>query len=176
MPPRISPPSAYDETQLAELAKAPQRPDGKALNAFATLAHRPELMRRVNALGGYFPRSSRLPVRTREIAILRVAGTLDCPYELHHHGALALGAGLTPAEVAAAADAAIAQPWTASELQILELTDALIAHAPVDDAAWAALDGVLDDGQRLELMILVGFYAMLATVFNTVGVELDPLA
>jgi 4-carboxymuconolactone decarboxylase len=176
MPPRISPPSAYDATQLAELAKAPHRPDGEPLNAFATLAHRPELMRRVNALGGYFPRSSELPVRTREIAILRVAGTLECAYELHHHGALAAEAGLTGDEVRAAADASIAHPWTASERQILELTDALIAHTPIDDVTWAALEGVLDDGQRLELMILVGFYAMLATVFNTVGVELDPLA
>jgi 4-carboxymuconolactone decarboxylase len=175
MPPRISPPGVYDETQLAELAKAPHRPDGEPLNAFATLAHRPELMRRVNALGGYFPRSSQLPVRTREIAILRVAGTLDCAYELHHHGALALQAGLTQAEVQAAADAAIAHAWTAPERQILELTDALTAHTPVDDATWVALDGVLDDGQRLELLVLVGFYAMLAGVFNAVGVELDPL-
>jgi 4-carboxymuconolactone decarboxylase len=176
MPPRVSPPSPYDATQLAELAKAPRRPDGEPLNAFATLAHRPELMRRVNALGGYFPRSSQLSVRTREIAILRVAGTFKCAYELHHHGALALEAGLTQAEVGAAADAAIAHPWSPSDRQILELTDAVIAHAPVDDVSWAALDGVLDDGQRLELMILVGFYAMLAGVFNTVGVELDPLS
>ena len=76
----------------------------------------------------------------------------------------------------AAANAGSDHPWATSDGQILELTDALIAHAPVDDAAWAALDGVLDDGQRLELMILVGFYAMLATMFNTVGVELDPLS
>ena len=176
MPPRISPPGAYDATQLAELAKAPHRPDGEPLNAFATLAHRPELMRRVNALGGYFPRSSQLPVRTREIAILRVAGTFECAYELHHHGALAIQSGLTRDEVRAAADPASAHPWAMPERQILELTDAVIAHAPVDDASWAALDGVLDDGQRLELMVLVGFYAMLAGVFNTVGVELDPLA
>jgi 4-carboxymuconolactone decarboxylase len=175
MPPRISPPSAYDQTQLAELAKSPHRSDGEPLNVFATLSHRPELMRRVNALGGYFPRSSELDDRTRELAILRVAGTLGCPYELHHHRPLGIRAGLTEAELQAAVDASSAHTWPAADRTILALTDALIARTPIDDAAWAALDGVLDDGQRLELLVLVGFYGLIAGVVNIVGVELDPL-
>jgi 4-carboxymuconolactone decarboxylase len=174
MPPRISPPSSYDQTQLAELAKAPHRPDGEPLNVFATLAHRPELMRRVNALGGYFPRSSELGFRTRELAILRVAGTLGCEYELHHHRPQGIQAGLTETEVRAAADPSSGHGWAAPDRKILDLTDALIAHAPIDDATWAALDGVLDGGQRIELLVLVGFYAMLAGVLNTLGVEPDP--
>ena len=75
---------------------------------FTTLAHRPELLRRVNALGGYFPRSSELDFRTRELAILRVAGTLGSDYELHHHRPQGIEAGLTEAEVPAAVDAASA--------------------------------------------------------------------
>src|ERR1700733_3752610 len=101
MAPRIPLPEPLDEAQLAELAKAPHTPAGASLNLFATLAHDPRLLRRVNALGGYFAVRGHLDGRTRELAILRTAGTLGCDYELLHHRALGERLGLTAAEVAA---------------------------------------------------------------------------
>lgn len=65
MAPRIPPPARFDDLQLAELAKTPRLPSGEPLNLFATLAHDPRLLRRVNALGGFFPTAGRPDGRTR---------------------------------------------------------------------------------------------------------------
>jgi 4-carboxymuconolactone decarboxylase len=178
VPPRIPVPDPLDEAQLAELEKAPRTASGASLNLFATLAHDPRLLRRVNALGGYFPTRGHLDGRTRELVILRTAGTLGCDYELLHHRALGERLGLTGAEVTAIAERDDAYAWSSSDRALLDCVDELLARHTVGDERWAALDGLLDDVQRLELLMLAGFYAMLAGMLNAVGVELDdtPLA
>jgi 4-carboxymuconolactone decarboxylase len=178
MAPRIPVPDPLDEAQLAELEKAPRTPAGKSLNLFATLAHDPRLLRRVNALGGYFPTCGHLDGRTRELVILRTAGTIGCDYELLHHRALGERLGLTGPEVAAIADLDEDHPWSPADRALLDCIDELLATHTVSDERWAALDGLLDDVQRLELLMISGFYAMLAGMLNAVGVELDdaPLA
>jgi 4-carboxymuconolactone decarboxylase len=173
MPPRIAVPQHFDDEQAAQLAKSPILPSGRPLNLFATLAHEPQLMRRVNALGGYFVTRGRLDGRIRELAILRTAGLLGSEYELSHHRALGERAGLTAEEIAAVADPSIEHDWASADRALLELVDQLLAHHTVTDACWSGLDGVLDDGQRLELLVLVGFYAMIAGILNAVGVEPD---
>ncbi len=175
MSPRVQPLERFDDAQRAELAKAPKRPDGRPLNLFATLAHDPQLLRRVNALGGYFPRHGRLDVRTRELAILRTAARTGCAYEAHHHADPGAQAGLSPAELAAIADPARAHDWAPRDRALLAFVDALLEHHEVDDAGWSAVDGHLDERDRLELLILVGFYTMLGGLLSTVQVELDPL-
>jgi 4-carboxymuconolactone decarboxylase len=173
MSPRIPVPSRFDDEQMEELAKSPRTLSGQALNLFATLAHEPQLMRRVNALGGYFATRGRLDGRTRELAILRAAGSLTCEYELSQHRAAAEELGLTAQEVAAVANPGLEHDWAPSDRAVLELVDELLASHTVTDATWCGLDGVLDDGQRLELLVLVGFYAMIAGLVNAVGVELE---
>jgi AhpD family alkylhydroperoxidase len=158
---------------MDELAKSPRTPSGQALNLFATLAHEPQLMRRVNALGGYFATRGRLDGRTRELAILRTAGALACEYELSHHRAAGEELGLTAHEVAAVADPGREHDWAPSDHAVLDLVDELLATHTVSDATWSGLDGVLDEGQRLELLVLVGFYAMIAGVVKAVGVEVE---
>jgi hypothetical protein len=58
---------------------------------------------------------------------------------------------------------------------LLRVTDELAADVDVSDAAWTGLEGVLDDGGRVELLVLVGFYRMLAGLLNGARVELDAL-
>lgn len=143
------------------------------MNLFATLLHEPQLMRRVSALGGFFQTEGRLAGRTRELAILRTAGSLGCEYELSHHRPAGARVGLTAEEIAACVDPNVEHDWDAADRAVLEFVDELLDRHAVTDACWSGLDGVLDDGQRLELLVLVGFYAMLAGVLNAVGVELD---
>lgn len=175
MTPRVDPPERFDAAQRAELAKAPTRPDGRPLNLFATLAHDPQLLRRVNALGGYFPRHGRLDPRTRELVILRTAARTGCAYETHHHTGPGAQAGLSSGELVAIDDPGRQHDWGPRDRALLAFVDALLEHHCVGDSAWHALDEHFDRHDRLELLILVGFYAMLGGMLNTVEVELDPL-
>jgi AhpD family alkylhydroperoxidase len=173
MPPRIEPVRAPDEEQREALSKTLQAPDGTPVNVFATLAHQPQLMRRVNALGGYFMAHGQIGLRERELAILRVGAFCDCDYEIGQHRWIAARAGLSAAEVAAALRGAGAHDWPPADAALLAFVDELLESGTITDATWASLEDWGDAG-RTELLVLVGFYRMLAGVLNAVGVELDP--
>jgi alkylhydroperoxidase family enzyme len=172
MPPRIAPPERFDAVQLEQLAKTRPQPAGRPLNVFATLAHRPELLRRVNALGGYFPRHSTLALRERELVILRIGHRIASAYVVAQHRAIAADA-LAAGEIAAAADPSLAWEWSPADAALLAFTEELVADRTVSDATWSALDGVLDDDARLELVVLIGFYAMFGGMANALAIEVD---
>jgi 4-carboxymuconolactone decarboxylase len=172
---RVAPVSHPDEDQRARLAKTPLGESGQPLNLFATLAHRPRLLTRVNSLGSCLMFGSVIPARERELVILRTAGRDHCAYEISHHRSLGAAAGLTDEEIEAALDPASSHRWLAADGAMLRVADELVDGADVSDAAWSGLDGVLDDAGRLELLVLVGFYRMLAGLLNGARVELDPV-
>jgi 4-carboxymuconolactone decarboxylase len=127
----------------------------------------------VNALSGYFPREGIVPGREREIAVLRTAARVGCGYEAAHHRPTAARLGLTQAEIEAALDPGSAHAWGPADRALLRFVDELLDGHTVSGDAWDGLDGSLDEVQRLELLILVGFYAMLGGMLNAVGVELE---
>jgi AhpD family alkylhydroperoxidase len=173
MTPRIHPVSEPDEEQTARLAKTPIDKDGDPLNVFATLAHRPRLMTRVNSLGSCLMFDSPILWRERELVILRTAATIACDYELTHHRSLGSAAGLTDAEIESAVRGDHDHPWSTADRVLLDAADELLDRADLDDATWAALDGILDEEQRIELIVLVGFYRMLGGALNSLRVEVD---
>lgn len=173
MTPRIAPVQAPDEEQRALLATTLARADGAPLNVFATLAHVPRLAGRVSALGGYFAVHAALAPRDRELVILRTAARIGSDYELSHHRVIGAVAGLTEAELAAAADPSSASHvWSEADAALLALADELTESHRVSDATWAALAD-RGDGERIELLVLVGTYALLGGVLNGLEVELD---
>jgi alkylhydroperoxidase family enzyme len=173
MAPRISPIDDPDDTQRKLLAKTLLAPDGRPLNVFATLAHRPELLKRMNALGGYFFVHGGIGVRQREIVILRTASRIRIDYEIRRHRWIGARAGLTPEEIEAAIDPSADHPWSSADRGLLEFADEVLATDTISDAAWEALAGRYDDIQRAELLVLVGYYRMLGGLLNGLGVELD---
>jgi alkylhydroperoxidase family enzyme len=174
MTPRIAPVDDPSPEQAEALAKTLLGPDGRPLNIFATLAHVPQLMRRVNALGGYFMVHGGIGARDREIAILRTAAHADSAYELVQHRQIGARAGLAPEEIAAIVDLGDSGSALApAEVALIAFVDELVRTGTVSDEAWTGVGGRLDELQRLELLLMVGFYRMLAGFLNGVGVEIE---
>lgn len=173
MSPRIAPVDQPDDEQRELLAKTLPGPDGQPLNVFATLAHLPHLLRRVNALGGYFFVKGSIEVREREIVILRTASRIGSDYEIGQHRWIGAKAGLTPAEIEAAIDPSADHDWSPDDRALLAFTDELLDTDTIGDAAWEAVGGRYDDLGRAELLVLVGYYRMLGGVLNGLGIELD---
>jgi 4-carboxymuconolactone decarboxylase len=171
--PRIPPVAEADDVQREALAKTLPGPDGVPLNIFTTLAHRPKLLRRVNSLGGYFPVHGSVPVREREIVILRTAAGVHSPYVLAHHRRLGREAGLRAEEIEAAIDPLSAHAWSPGDRALLRLAEELLAEDTVSDETWEALAEPWGDAGRLELLVLVGHYRMLGGLLNAVRVEVD---
>jgi 4-carboxymuconolactone decarboxylase len=172
-PPRIPPVAEPDEEQSALLEKTLRGPHGTVLNVFATLGHSPQLLRRVNALGGYFFVHARIAPRERELVILRTAALIGSGYEIHQHRWIGAQAGLTAAEVEGATSLDSHHPWSGEDAALLAFTEEVIRTDTVTDATWDALAGCYDELQRAELLALIGFYRMLGGVLNGLRVRIE---
>ncbi len=148
---------------------------GKPLNLFATMAHNPRLLRRFNALGGgYFLRHGRLSGRDRELVILRVAALTGSDYEWAQHQVIGVAEGLSAGEVERVRGPVDA--WSGDEHELLRFVDEVFASEGNEVPSWDDLATRYDDQQLMELVLVVGFYRMLAGFLNAVGVEIDSAA
>jgi alkylhydroperoxidase family enzyme len=118
----------------------------------------------------------RLARREAELVILRVASLLGSDYELTQHRRLGRRAGLSAEEVATAERAPEAPAAALSEREqlLLRAADELVAEQDLSDVLWAELGRLFDERERIEVVLLVGHYAMLATVLKAFRVQPDP--
>lgn len=172
--PRIAPVAEPTEEQAALLDLTGLRHNGRALNIFTTLAHHPLLLKRTNALGGAFIAHGQVPPRERELVILRVASRLRCAYEFGQHALLGAQAGVAEAEIAQLAVPLDESPWSADDRTLLQFADELLDDCDIEDETWDALQARMSTEEMLEVMLMVGFYRMLAGFLMASRVELEP--
>ncbi|GAA3833837.1 carboxymuconolactone decarboxylase family protein [Nocardioides panacisoli] len=175
--PRV-PPGSWRETgpAVAAFAWAAGRVTGTEPPAvFRTLGRHRRLFWGWLHFAGRLMPGGRLARREAELVILRVAARLGSQYELVQHRRLGRRAGLDATEVAAVEDTAAELPasLTDREQLLLRAADELLADQDLSDVLWAELGRLLDEKERIELVLLVGHYAMLATVLQTLRVQPD---
>lgn len=169
--PRIPPVSQPNEEQAELLAKTLLTKEGHPLNLFATLARNPRLLKRFNALGGYFLRHGGIPDRERELVILRVAARTGSEYEFAQHLVIGAEAGLSTDEITRTQGSL--DDWEEEDRTLLQFVDEMIASDGADVSTWEPLARRFSDAQMLELTLLVGFYRMLAGLLTVVGIEVE---
>lgn len=169
--PRIQPVESPDEVQAELLSKTLLTKDGRPLNLFATLAHNPLLLKRFNALGGFFLRHGALPGRERELVILRVASRTGSRYEHAQHVVIGRQVGLSDAEIARVSGPV--EEWPEDEQTLLRFVDEMIDSDGGEVSTWEALSTRFPEQQMLELSLLVGFYRMLAAFLVVVDVQIE---
>jgi alkylhydroperoxidase family enzyme len=168
MSPRLKPLDDPAPEVVELLAQMPQR-GGKPLNVFATMAHHPRLLKRLNVFGGLFLAHGKISLRDREIVILRTAWRAGSEYEFGQHTLAGRSAGLTDAEVAALAGAGHA--WSEADSLLIGMVDQLASSPRVDGATWSGLLAAYGEAGAIECLMLSGFYRMLAGFINSVEVE-----
>jgi AhpD family alkylhydroperoxidase len=149
-------------------------PSSEPLNLFKVLVRSPELMKRVNALGGLFMAHGSLQERERELVILRVAWNSGCDYEFAQHAPIGRRFGLSHEEIRNLGRKPEAGDWGEVDLGLIRLTDELMYHLEASDATWDLVSRGRDHGQMMELVLLVGYYQMLAAFARTVRVPIEP--
>jgi len=115
----------------------------------------------------------RLPRRETELVILRVATRSGSAYELTQHRRLGRRAGLSAAEIDRVALGPADSAWSGRDRLLLSVADTLVTDRDLSDELYAAVRAELDERETIELVMLVGHYAMLATTLNTLRVEPD---
>jgi alkylhydroperoxidase family enzyme len=143
-----------------------------ASNVLRMLAHRRDLMAAWLEFGAHLTTEGRVSFRTRELMILRVGLRSSCEYEWANHVPGALSAGVTAAEIEALAKGT--GSWSDADAAVLDLVDDLCADNCASEKTWKALTATRDEGEIIELLMLIGFYRMNAGFLNSLGVQAEP--
>ena len=136
------------------------------------MARHPELARAFWAFNSYQQQRNSLPVRWRELAILRVAHRRRSAYEWGQHVKIALDAGITQDEIDRLARGN--DGFEGVDLLMLQATDELLTRGSIGDELRARLHAEMSTHQAMDLVFVVGTYAMLAMAFETWGLQPEP--
>ncbi|MCP5027328.1 MAG: carboxymuconolactone decarboxylase family protein [Actinomycetia bacterium] len=169
---RIQPVSDPDQETLEVLAKTIVR-DDEPLNIFGVFAHHPKLLKRFNLLGGFILNKGLLPVREREIVILRVGWNAQSRYEFGQHTVIGRQCGLSDDEILRLTLPADEGAWSPDDQALVDLCDDLQSDDCVSADTWARLSSRWNDAEMIELVVTAGFYRMVSGFLNSTGVELD---
>lgn len=169
--PRVPPVEDPGPELSALLAKT--RGDGSSVPMviFRTMARHPRLLEGYNVLADFFRARQELSARDRELVILRTAWRSGSEYEWSQHLLIGARAGLTSNEMALIAQPGLAGHWPPRDAALLRATDEVMDRVDLSDATWAELSEVHSEAQIIELVMLAGFYRMVAGFLNATGVR-----
>lgn len=136
--------------------------EGRLHGPFNALLLDPVIGEAVQNLGAAIRYHSILKPRAREIATLTVARALRSNFEWHAHTLLGRDVGLTDAEIGAIADDRESKTFGEDERLIWHVTRILIQDRDLEDQLFTEVHDTLGDVILMELIVLIGFYELLA--------------
>jgi len=144
--------------------------DGSLAGPFNALLHAPVVGARLSSLGEAIRFDTGLEDREREIAILAVAASRHASYEWYAHERVGRACGLTDEEIEGLRRGNGDMLHGGREALVGLVAATLASGRPLDDALYGRLVDELGDTGVVELVILVGYYVMLATVLEAFAV------
>lgn len=137
------------------------------------LQRHPSLAAKLRKMGEALYVEARLAPRVRTIAILRICGLLRCEYEWGGQAAFwGPIAKVSNAECDALATGDEAE-WSDAERTLIGAVDELERTGSWAEDTWNALGRSLDDEQRMELLIAVGWYRTICTLCNGLALPVE---
>jgi alkylhydroperoxidase family enzyme len=143
-------------------------------NIFNMMAHAETCVKPVMKLGGTLLGKLELDAGLRELCLLHAVKLAGGEYEWVQHVPIARDLGCTEAQVAAlerGEDAASC--FDAREKAALRFTREVVIDVKASQAALAEVRRHLSDREVVELILMAGFYVMLARLTESLGVETE---
>jgi 4-carboxymuconolactone decarboxylase len=147
-------------------------PRGYVAGPFTVLLQSPEVADRVQELGEFLRFHISLAPHLKELAILMVARLWSCQYEWYAHEPHARKAGLNPALIEDIRLGHRPQFNDGEEEAVHDLTQALVRDHAVGDAVYGRCVEYFDEESVVELVTLIGYYALIAQTINAFEVDL----
>ncbi len=171
--PRVQPLQASQWSDEAKQLMAPFVAQGREFNIFKTLMNHPDLAKRWMVFANHILGKSTLPVRERELIILRIGYLCQSGYEWGQHVQIARDAGMTDDEIRSAKTGPDTPGLGVVDQLLLRATDELHADAFVSDATWEGLSQHFNTQQLMDIVFTIGQYNLVSMVLNSFGVQLD---
>ena len=155
----------------AEIA-AKNRIGGRDLNLFRILMHHPNLTRRWTVFAGHVLQKQTLPLRDRELLILRIGWLNQSEYEWAQHVEIAKRSGIGDDEIEQVKTGPKAG-WSTHDAALMQAADDLFERSIVSDATWATLSAAYSTEQMMDMVFTIGQYNLVSWALNSFGVPLD---
>lgn len=139
-----------------------------------TFAHHPALANVFSPLNLHILAANTLPVKQRQIAIMRTAWITKATYMWSSHLETSVSCGLSPEMYAPIQRGADDPYFTPFEATVMRATDELVNERRIGDASWQALRAEWSEKQMLDFMFTVGCYVMIAGVMRSTGAQRTP--
>jgi AhpD family alkylhydroperoxidase len=145
------------------------------LNVYRVLANADKVFTGWMLAGRAALTSPVLPIRLRELVVLRTAYLMDCPYELGQHTDVARTAGVSSDETK---DITSEVGWQTGrfnsvELAVLHLTTELLTAHSLSAAVFDQVHATLGSEATVEVLMIINRYSGLALMLNALEVDLD---
>jgi 4-carboxymuconolactone decarboxylase len=147
-------------------------PRGEVRGPFIPLMHHPELARRIQQLGEQLRWKGKLPPALLEFAVLMTARRWSCQHEWFVHEKLAQKAGLPPAIIEAIRIRQQPKGMSAEQSAVYAFCSEAHGTGRVGDAAFQAVQKLFGRDGAVELLVISGYYSMMAMVLNTASMPL----
>jgi len=174
--PRRSPAPRLPVLDMASLTREQQAlvdaissgPRGRFSNSgpFAVYLHAPGFGHLAQQLGGYVRLGTSVPPRLSELAILCTARFWQAQYEWVAHAAIAAKQGVKPATIRDLQTGRTPTSAPRDEMAIYAFVRELYATRRVSDATYKRVHKLLGDAGMVELVGILGYYAMVSMILN----------
>lgn len=144
------------------------------INVFHMMAHAETAVRPFMRLGNALLFKGALDPVLREIVILRVGHVTGSTYEVHQHRIVGRGCGMTEAQIDAVAEGAAAPVFDAKQKLAIRVTDEVLANVRMSPETFAEAAAAFGHRELVELLLVVGFYNMIAGLLENLDVEIEP--
>jgi len=173
--PRIYPQkeSEWDEDARKLLEGLKKINKGIVTNIAATLANYSKLYNRWRVFGNHVLFKSTLPLREKEILILRIGWLCQAEYEWGQHVIIGKRCGLSDEEIIRIIEGPDVAGWNSFDATLLRAVDELYIDAFISDSTWQCLSEKYNTHQLIDLVFTVGQYNLVSMVLNTLGVQLE---
>lgn len=169
--PRLNP-DQYSPEQKTVAQQIVAGPRGEVRGPYIPLLHHPALAGKLQELGEQLRWKSTLPKRLLELAVLVTARRWTCQHEWFMHEKLARDAGLDATLIAAIAQRVAPKNLPEEEAAVYAFCSEAHASGRVSDAAFDAVKKRFGLEGALELLVICGYYSLMAMVLNTAGMPL----
>ena len=129
------------------------------------LARHPKMAESFMSYNAFLLQRGELPLRLRELAILRLAHARRSAFFWGEHVRVATAGGLSEDDIDSLARGN--DEFDGVDRLVLEATDEMLAKGRAQAATWQRLVEQLGTHQAMELIFVVGTYAMLAMACDT---------
>lgn len=167
-------PEALSPEQKRVHGEIASGPRGAVRGPLEVWLRSPELADRAQRLGAFCRYGTSLPPRLSELAIILTAAHWRSGYEWQVHAPLARQAGVDAAAVEAIRVGSAPDLGGDDERAVHAFTQALLERKVVERAVWDRTAAVLGETAVVELVGILGYYALISMTINGCGVALLP--